>query len=66
MAHVRRDLSNNRVIQTSIVSIVLDDQRWAARRTMSRRKWVQNNTTSPQRTFEFFDQTGKPPARTLC
>jgi hypothetical protein len=42
MAHGRRDLGNNRIIQTRIVAIVLDDQRRAARRIMTRRKWVQN------------------------
>jgi hypothetical protein len=30
MAHGRRDLGNNRIVQTRIVAIVLDDQRWAA------------------------------------
>ena len=30
MAHVRRDLGNNCIVQTLIVAIVLDDQRWAA------------------------------------
>jgi len=30
MADIRRDLGNNRIVQTLIVAIVLDDQRWAA------------------------------------
>src|SRR2546422_6236338 len=46
MKHVRRDLGNNRIVQTPIVAIILDDQRWAARRATARRERIQDRKST--------------------